>query len=587
MNRPRHHWSRTRGSGTPRLWCGQGRRQCSRRATGQERRDQSGQALALVTGVMLILTLGSAILVQDVGQQSPLVESDLIQHQAYRALQSGLDEYLYKANVNADYVICNSSNQTTGFCPGLAFGQWIPVQGTSASTGPPSWFYFTNPQLNYGTGIVSMTVEGAAGFPGDYSYQSATVALQPLNDFLLDVLWINYNQIDPAVLSPASPPTCGYNWQVGIESGCQKVDFVSADTLSGNLYVNDSIFTCGSPTFDTVRTADPNELYVNDNSTCGGSGSPTASSSSNGVPLETIPSDDSQLATVAQQSGCLYEGPTTIVLTGTTMQITSPDTPTGRPTGASSGSPSNDALNQPGDTSVCMPSSSGGSVALPNNEVVFVENCLSADTSCTASGAYNPMSGDGETGASGPTYGDAIVQGTLTGPLTIGAQNNVVIDGNLCYSSATTCSSMPANSATDVLGLIAYNYVEINHPLSGGANAKTCGSSGAPAAPGCDQTNWTVNAVILALNHSFLVNNYSSGAALGTITLNGTVSEDWRGPVGQTSGGVIVHGYAKDYQYDSRLRYFSPPYYLSPGTASWGIASINVSGMCTVTCSAP
>jgi hypothetical protein len=555
--------------------------------TRRHRRDESGQALALVSGVMLILILGSALLVQNVGQQTPLVEGDLIQHQAYRALQAGLDEYLYKANVNADYIICNSANQSTGFCPGLAFGQWISVQGTTSSNGPPSWFYFANPQLNYTSGIVTMTVEGAAGFPNDYSYQSATVALQPLNDFLLDVLWINYDQTDPAVISPTNPPTCGYYWQVGLEHGCQEVDFITGDALTGNLYVNDSIFTCGSPSFDTVRTADPDEDYVNNDSSCGGSGTPTATSKTDGVPLESIPSDDSQLASVAEQNGCLYEGPTSIVLTGTTMQITSPDTPTGKPSGAPSGSPSNDSLNQAGDTSVCMPSTSGGSVALPNNEVVFVENCLSSDASCTAPTAYNPMSGDGETGASGPTYGDAIVQGTLTGPLTIGAQNNDIIDGNLCYSSATTCSSLPASPATDVLGLIAYNYVEINHPLSGGNNAKTCGSSGAPAAPGCDQTNWTVNAVVLALNHSFLVNNYSSGAPLGTITLNGTVSQNWRGPVGQNSGGSIIHGYTKNYQYDSRLRYFSPPYYLSPGTASWGIASINVTGNCAVSCSAP
>jgi hypothetical protein len=570
----------------PRRWWGRNRGTDSRRRLWG-RRDESGQALALVSGVMLMLTLGSVILVQDVGEQNPLVESDLIQHQAYRALQAGLDEYLYKANVNADYIICDSANQTTGFCPGLAFGQWIPVQGTGTGNGPPSWFYFANPQLNYTTGIVSMTVEGAAGYPSGYAYQTATVTLEPLNDFLLDVLWINYNQTDPAVLNPNNPPTCGYDWQVGIEAGCQEVNFITGDSLTGNLFVNDSIFTCGSPSFETVRTADPNADFVNENGSCGGSGSPTATSKTDDLPVEAIPTDDTQLASVAAQGGCLYEGPTTIVLTGTTMDITSPDTPTGRPTGAPGSSPSNDSLNQAGNTSVCMPSSSGGSVALPNNEVVFVENCLSGDASCTAGGAYNPMSGDGETGASGPTYGDAIVSGTLTGPLTIGAQNNDIIDGNLCYSSAASCASLPAASATDVLGLIAYNYVEINHPLSGGNNAKICGTGGAPAAPGCDETNWTVNAVILALNHSFLVNNYSSGAALGTITLNGTVSQNWRGPVGQSSGGSPIHGYTKNYVYDSRLRYFSPPYYLSPGTASWGIASINVSGTCTVSCSAP
>ena len=86
--------------------------------------------------------------------------------------------------------------------------------------------------------------------------------------------------------------------------------------------------------------------------------------------------------------------------------------------------------------------------------------------------------------------GDAIINGTLTGPLTIGTANNIIIDGNLCYSSGTTCSSVagtsggPPTSATDMLGLIAYNYVELNHPVSGSSNAAvTCGSFGAPAAP--------------------------------------------------------------------------------------------------------
>jgi hypothetical protein len=562
-------------------------------------REQTGQALALVLGIVVILTLGGTILVQNFEQQSPIVETDLIQHQAYRAVQAGIDEYLYKSNVNSDYIICNSAVQGTGFCPGLTFAQWIPVQGASSNNGPPSWFYFSDPQLNYSTGTVSMTVEGASGYRGDYSYQTATITLQPLNNFLLNVLWINYNQIDPAVLNANNPPTCGYNWQVGIENGCSDVDFVNGDNLDGNLYVNDSIFTCGSPQFETVHTADPNEQFVKD---CGGTPDVTGSEGY-GSAVENIPQDDSQLAVVAQEDGCLYEGPTTIVLSGTTMSVDSPDTPTGAPSGAPNGSASNDSINQAGNTSACINATTpnGGSVALPNNGVIFVENCLSGNSSCTGGGAYNPMSGEGETGATGPTYGDAIVNGTLSGPLTIGAQNNVVIDGNICYSSESTCASTtgesggPPTSATDVLGLIAYNYVEVNHPVNNGNNISLCGvGSHPPAAPACDLgtsggqgTPLIINAVILALNHSFLVNNYASGSTLGTLTVNGTVSEDWRGPVGTSNSGTIVSGYSKNYQYDSRLRYFAPPYYLSPGTASWGIASFSVQSVCTVSCTNP
>ena len=59
---------------------------------------------------------------------------------------------------------------------------------------------------------------------------------------------------------------------------------------------------------------------------------------------------------------------------------------------------------------------------------------------------------------------------------------------------------------------------------------------------------------MLALGHSFIVQNYDEGAQLVTITINGVIAQKWRGPVG-TSGGT---GYLKNY--DSRLQYASPPY---------------------------
>jgi hypothetical protein len=98
-----------------------------------------------------------------------------------------------------------------------------------------------------------------------------------------------------------------------------------------------------------------------------------------------------------------------------------------------------------------------------------------------------------------------------------------------------------------------------------------------------DLQNPVVDAVILALNHSFIVNNYDTGNSLGTLNMYGTIDENWRGPVGTSSGGSIQTGYAKNYQYDGRLIYLSPPYYLNPGTSQWGFASFTVaSGACKV-----
>ncbi len=46
--------------------------------------------------------------------------------------------------------------------------------------------------------------------------------------------------------------------------------------------------------------------------------------------------------------------------------------------------------------------------------------------------------------------------------------------------------------------------------------------------------------------------------------------------MGTFNGGGIVSGYAKNYQYDPRLIYLSPPYYLNPGTSQWGFSAFTV-----------
>jgi len=142
--------------------------------------------------------------------------------------------------------------------------------------------------------------------------------------------------------------------------------------------------------------------------------------------------------------------------------------------------------------------------------------------------------------------------------------------------------SARTTASVDVLGLVALNYVEINHPLNGANNAPTCPAGIGNGNPSCDLSNPIVDAVVLALNHSFIVNSYNSGSPLGSLTVNGTLDQDWRGPVGTLNGGgTIVTGYSKNYVYDSRMLYLAPPYYLNPGTSQWAIASFTVvAGAC-------
>ena len=572
--------------------------------------------MPLILGIVLMLSLGTVMLVQNTFQQFPIVTKDVIQHQAYRAMLSGLNEYLYAVNSNPNFAACSSSfvngagttlgtaNLPAGICSQLSFGTWTSVPGSGAANGAPSWFLVDNPKLSTATGNLTVNIVGAAGYPGTYNYQSAAITLKPLNSFLLNVLWINFNQVDPAVVAQYNgngTPSCTWYWSPGdrdqLGNGCENVDFISGDSLTGNLFVNDSIWICGTPTFQNVQTADPDEQWDDDG--CGQSPTVTGTWTDN-VPVQPIPSDNSNLEVQAAQNGCVFQGPTTIVLNGTTMTVTSPGTPTGKPAGAPGGSSSNDPLNDPANTAnVCVPSNpvTGGSVNLPSNGVIYVENCQAAYTAngkCNGSNA-NPLSAAGETGVGGPTIGDAIIQGSITTPTIVGSANNIVIDGNLCYTDALSSghctTSAPASPSTNILGLVALNYVEVNHPVDGnGNNVSSCSPSNSTSsgAVNCDLSSPTIDAVILALNHSFLVNNYDTGNALGTITLNGTIDEDWRGPVGTSSGGSIHTGYAKNYQYDPRLIYLSPPYYLSPGTSQWGFASFTVvSGQCKLLAGSP
>src|SRR5690606_3012506 len=146
--------------------------------------------------------------------------------------------------------------------------------------------------------------------------------------------------------------------------------------------------------------------------------------------------------------------------------------------------------------------------------------------------------------------------------VTISADNNIVITGNLKYQGGTTGS--------DVLGLIAENSVKIYHPVGRVCTLEfwgrcwAWGDDGNLDGPdGNKVTNPVVHASILTLQHSFTVQAYDKGAPLGDLTVFGSIAQRYRGPVG-TGGSSISTGYYKDYNYDTRLRYAPPPYFLDP-----------------------
>jgi hypothetical protein len=191
-------------------------------------------------------------------------------------------------------------------------------------------------------------------------------------------------------------------------------------------------------------------------------------------------------------------------------------------------------------------------MALPSNGVIYVDNATSG-----CSGGYNAI--DPYSDSEG--CGDAYVRGTYGQDLTIAAKKDVIITGDTVRSGDV------------MLGLIADNFIRIYHPVAhnSASDPFNCTPQSASQDPlGIGVLNKVdVDAAILSLLHSFTVDNYYCGGALGSIDLTGALGQNFRGPVGTTKNGG--NGYTKNYTYDDRLRYRSPPHFLDPVQSAWRV----------------
>ena len=527
-------------------------------------RDAGQAALGLVIGLILLISLSAGTLAATAMQHDPLVSNDVVQHLAYRALQSGIDSYLAAVNQDPNLINCNSENasSTSTACPSSelpALNSWETVTGSSSNPVDEK-FMWTNPALCFNTACsapgttagetldyAKELVYGAAQNGKTISFQSSYVNLEPENGFLTHVFWTNYESEVPA---SGATQDCTYDWNDNYEgpdttnhnnydsANCPAVFFGPGDTLDGPVFSNDSIYVADDPVFgptsdpSTVTTHDPNCLFLAPDdgagtpSTCSGAsgdvGAYDAATSSYNAQLEPLPSTDTQLAAIAAAGGCLYSGPTTITLsnTGTTeyMTVTSPNTPE-----SSSNVDQNDSSTDPYTCGT-------GKVLAPVNGVVYVQNTPSSQTCNSYANPFDGVSGTGQYSQLGDYYGqtatyncegDAFVSGTLSGALTIATQNDIVVDNSITYTDcggsfqsqyAVQCAynSQPG-IPNDALGLIAYAYVEVDRPIYNGNVMNTCGSSQLAPAPLCDPaggSGLTIDAAILALNDGFGVNNY-------------------------------------------------------------------------------
>jgi hypothetical protein len=300
--------------------------------------------------------------------------------------------------------------------------------------------------------------------------------------------------------------------------GCVEINFFDGDVVAGPLHTNDSMLVCGVPIFG--RTAQ-DQIQISDgdpgwrgNGWCSNNNPTFTGTKATNSPVVALPPSDSELQTLTQPS-YTFTGKTTIALNGTSMTVTNANINAGAPT----------------------------SMAFPSNGLVFVK-------SGTCGSSYNPLNPDGDPAG----CGDAYVSGTYAKNLTIGTEKDLVVTGNVLVSGDA------------LLGLIANNFVRVAHPVSGRdpKNPDTCTNAAGT------NVDIEIDAAILALNHSFAVDNWYCGAALNHLTVKGAIAQKFRGIVGENDNTGRI-GYIKAYSYDDRLRYRSPPHFLDPVQSAWRI----------------
>lgn len=500
---------------------------------------EEGFTMVIALGVLVITSVLVAAMFVAIGGDVHISQHDLDGKRAYSAAEAGANAFLYQLNQNPSYweTCANDTLSKT------------EVPGTGTSTVQPEYYSYAplpangntsctsnaiNSLIDTSTGSLRMEFTGYSGGPNSV-VRTLVASYRKLTP--LDFVWYTvYEALDSAITGYTD---CGTFYRDSRDSNCN-INWVTGDVINGPMYTQDQYLIDGSPTFgrgpdDKIESNAPGTA---NNDVC--SGDNCGSAVFNGTPVPgaqyvPLPADNSELETDATNYGKVFTGTSFITINGSSATV----------------------KNCP--TSTCTTST----FSLSSFPIIYIANTAS----CGTPTPYDPFSVTYPTsGCAGDAYVSTPANTPYTSSVTIAAANNIVITSNL---QTTESGGVPTGSA--VMGLVANQDVRVEHGMGAADNN----------APGpCNQdnnasqtlSNLHVDAAILALKHSFMVDEYDCGATLGTLTINGAVVQNFRGAVGTVdSNGNIYTGYLKSYTYDDRLAYLLPPFLFDISNGGWEV----------------
>ncbi len=520
--------------------------------------DEGGFTMLVVLGVLTVCAALTAVAFGAVVNDLPLRKDSRDRKAAYAAAEAGVNFYASRLNQDNEYwAKCTGVPAPNGSEVSPVNQRWdgagadprqsrvvpggssryavelLPVRGTQCLTSDPS-----GTMIDPTTGTMRIRATGfascpsATSTPASCNEKRSIIATLRRKSFLDYLYFTDYETTDPALYgtnAAAAAQLCGLKYRASRSTSCSEISFSATDHIDGPLHTNDDLLTCDGTTFgrsaaDRIEAVGAAPGYRN---VCG-SGAPNfLSTFQAGVQKLPVPESNDDVASVAV-APYILTGTNQIVFNDTTMTVT--------PLGKSSYT-----LN------------------LPANGVISVQN----GTGCGA-GVSESLQDYSDPAGCANVY----VSGRYAKSVTVVSDKDIVVNGNLTRASDD-----------NLLGLIATNFVRVYHPVtnrvvdSDGTN-KSCDSNSSDPLWGHrvgTMQDVQIDAAILTLKHSFVVDNYDCGGKLGTLTVNGAIAQLYRGPVGTSAPS----GYTKDYNYDDRFKVRNPPSFLDPVAASWRILRTN------------
>jgi hypothetical protein len=525
---------------------------------------ESGFVMVVALGVLTVTSLLIAAIYVGVMADTQATSRSTDTEQAYYAARAGENAFLYQLDQNPNYwTTCSNDYQPTPVAvPGNSTGvqySFVPVYnpGYSSTTCTTSTAISALIDPNSGTLRIEFT-----GYAGPTNPTTGVPAIKKTlvasfrKPSPLDFLWYTDHEMeDPALNSACANEKYYYQYTASNPppSSCE-IYWAGGDTMQGPSYTNDlyNIYTGANPSFGRAGSTDQTESSAPTSSICVNSNcqnatfqgdTPATVSGAENVPLPQSVSS-TQLLTDATSNGQVFTGTTTINLTA-----------------SANGSETATISNCPGSTSAASCTTGWLNQTETPPSIIYVQSGSGCPSTYSAS-TYS-------TNSSGQYYGpcgDVYVHGTYNQPLTIVSDHDVIIVGNTststCYTPTASCTTNPGlTTSTDAsgnptgnatVGLVAGDFVRVMHPANLAPNPIT------------------IDAAILTLAHSFMVDNYTSGQTNPQpyLTVHGAIAQRYRGIVGQ----VGSTGYLKNYHYDDRLHVLLPPYLFSISTAGWEVS---------------